>query len=79
MTAECVHGDDPTICPPCQGPPRRAPRVRAWSGSFAAAFPGVCDTCDDPIDPGDLIRRVGFTDGTSAYRHAEPACNPELL
>lgn len=78
---ECVHGDDPAICPPCQNarlPRPPDPEPATVSGVFTAAFPGRCDACDDWIDPGDEIRRVQFTDGVIAYRHACPTCDVDL-
>lgn len=69
MTAECDHGDDPAICPPCQGaalelPPTPPP----WGPTFRASGVGTCSGCTFAIEPRDLIVGRGIGD-RHEYRH----------
>lgn len=41
------------------------------SRPFVARFPGVCDACDHPIEPGDTIR---YDD--AGLTHADRCANP---
>ena len=64
---DCPHGDDPAICPPCQGAALpRTVTTREWSAAFPARYEGDCRGCGFVINVGDPIRA---SDGE--YRHAD--------
>lgn len=72
MTADCVHGDDPAVCPPCQdeASPRPVAAASRWRDrrTFTAAFHGRCAACDEPIESGEAIRAAEWWVGTD-YVH----------
>lgn len=55
--ADCPHGDDPTLCPPCQRPPK-GKRVRGGGigPRFTARYRTDCPGCPVEIEPGDDVR-----------------------
>lgn len=59
----CPHGDDPNLCPPCQGP---ASLERTDVGPvFVARRVSDCPSCATEIVPGDEARMV---DGVTQCR-----------
>lgn len=56
---ECPHGDDATLCPPCQdaGKPYRTAGRDPGTGTYAK-YATRCVGCDDWIEPGDRIANV---------------------
>lgn len=62
MTTECPHGDDATICPPCQRAPtmpRSDPaRLFEQPTTIQARYDGTCTSCSSSIIIGDWIYLV---------------------
>lgn len=58
MFTECPHGDDPAICPPCQGPTILGDGA-AEVFTARARLEGWCPECRQEIEVGDLIAKVG--------------------
>lgn len=62
---DCVHGDDPQLCPPCVATTHPwAPEVGAdhqaygtWTATMRARLEGDCPECREPIRTGDYIRK----------------------
>jgi hypothetical protein len=57
-----------TPCPPPRAEPRPW-KISRGSGSFPANYPGWCEACDSPIEPGDLVKYDAF----DALIHEEDA------
>lgn len=58
--ADCPHGDDPLLCPPCQGPPGGTLRfVTPDSRPFSAQYDGECAGCGFDIRRGETVMYRG--------------------
>jgi hypothetical protein len=64
----CPHGDVAAACVDCltgKPPERPAPKPLRI---FEAKYPGRCDRCRDPIEPGE---EIALMDDGETYEHAE--------
>jgi hypothetical protein len=64
VSAECIHGIDPTWCSTCLHGPDQAEKP-ALLATFTARYPGHRDGCNLPITEGQTIER--WSD--DSYRH----------